>query len=456
MYTGRMDLPASNIVSPSVFTRIKSFRHFAPRAMAQTSISVANFVQIQVAARVLETHEFGLLSLILAVNAGMFLALYAPVCEGINRFLHDARRNSQMRDFHHSVAIVLAAAIAITVLAGGTMIVADWVGALRISALPSLLIVSGTGYIVAYGIAGVAAGYYSVQRRYYFWLAFGFAIPALTAVITGISSIVTRPGPLLFIACQCAITTMLIVAASVPHRKSLAQICSSLVHRHKLPVTATALLGFIWVFPFLTLGRFIFTFADRFAVANFFTLAEVGTYGYMYILTTTVVGAVSTIYYAATYLRAVEQHAHAASANEAHAIVLRFTRISLLFPLCFVPLLALYFLWDQRIATIVLGAHAVIPPHCLPLLLAASGLYFGSEQLSLTGYLLHRVRAFLIIRWIFAAMLIAGLLFFHSSLYQVSLVMILANIAHFVAALTAALVLSAKGPALQHFEPFKA
>jgi O-antigen/teichoic acid export membrane protein len=450
-----MDPPVSNTTTPSQWSRFLSIRHFAPRAFGQALISIANFVQIQVAARLLKTEDFGLLSLILALNAGIYLAFFAPTCEGISRFLHQTIRDNQQDDLLRTIALAVGAAMAITLFGGVVFLVAQQLGMMKPMPIGKLLAAGAVAYFMAYGTAGVAASYFAVLRRYDYWLVFGFGIPAASAAVTWLTSRFTLPSPLLFIAAQCVISALLFLFVC-GKRMQNGGLALQLIDRHLgIPPITFAFIGFVWPFPFLTLGRFLFTFSDRFAVAHFFSLKDVGSYGYMYTLTTTLVGAASTIYYAATYLRAVEQHAHAASASEAHAIVQRFTKISLLFPICFAPLLALYLPWDQRIATIVLGAHAVIPPHCLPLLLTASALYFGSEQLSLTGYLLHRVHIFLVIRWIFAVMLVASLLFFHATLYEVSLVMALANMVHFVAVLTTAMVISKKGPAPRHFEPVK-
>jgi O-antigen/teichoic acid export membrane protein len=189
---------------------------------------------------------------------------------------------------------------------------------------------------------------------------------------------------------------------------------------------------FAWSLPLLSLSGYAFMYGDRIMVAKYFPLREVGQYSYMFVLTTSVVVAAYSVYGTATYLYAVERFATVKSHDDLSRAAAHHIRLSLLFPVSFLPLVAIYSLFDQQIVRFLFGQAASVPPGCLSLLLLSSALNYGSQQLSSVSLLMKYQQRFLAPRWVLIAVFFVGLSVYHPSLYGVSVFVLCINIVQFL------------------------
>jgi O-antigen/teichoic acid export membrane protein len=179
--------------------------------------------------------------------------------------------------------------------------------------------------------------------------------------------------------------------------------------------------------PFLSLSAYAFMFGDRIMVAEFFSLHEVGQYSYMFVLTTSVVVFAHSVYATATYLNAIEELSIARRPEDQSRTIRHFIRLSLIFPLCFVPLVWVYSLFDEQIVKFLFGQTATVPSGCLSLLLLSASLNYGAQLLSNVGNLLKCQQRFIAPRWTLVGFFFAGLAIYHPSLYGVSVLVLCVN-----------------------------
>jgi hypothetical protein len=198
-------------------------------------------------------------------------------------------------------------------------------------------------------------------------------------------------------------------------------------HRKSETAFTVSFMKYIWTIPPLSLSAYVFMFGDRIMVARFFPLREVGQYSYMFILTTSVVVSAYGIYATATYLHAVEQLSVARAQQEQSRLIRSFIRLSLLFPILFLPLVLLYSLFDQDIVRFLFGSSASVPKGCLPVLLLSAVLNYGAQQISIVGYLLKCQQKFVLPRWAMISVLVASVAVYHPSLYDVCIVVLSVN-----------------------------
>jgi len=405
---------------------------YGTRASIQAAAAIANFVLSQAAARVLGVGEFGLYSLVLAGNALVLVLCFQPITDGINRFLDEAVREGQRDELQRAaVSLMFIAAGTVSAVYVCALVFAKYFGLLP-AGITFVIACGALAYILVISFGAVAVTYFNAKRSFGWYFFTGCVPPLARALrIFALNGLIPTTT-FSVIAIQLFVWTLsfgIVLSIRVPRMRALVK--SLIRPPEALEATvASAFIGYISSLPLLSLATYVFMFGDRVLVAQFFTLREVGQYSYMFLLTTSVVVAVYSIYATATYLKAIEQMSLEQTPAHRSRVTLQFVRLSLAFPLYFLPLLVIYMFFDQEIVRFVFGPAAFVPSGCLALLLISAALNYGAHQLSMVGYLLKHQQRFAGPRWALIGLLIVALTLYHPSLYAVSGVVLSINAAH--------------------------
>ena len=407
---------------------------YGVRAGIQIALAIANFVLIQGVARILDTTQFGLYSLVLTANGLVLVLCFQPITDGTNRFLREAIRDRHGAEFRRVIArLLLAAAALVSVLYGATLIVSTQFPLIDFDVTISALFVL-LAYTLLSSFGVVAIAYFNVSAKYgwCFFVACGAPVASLMLIAT-----VARFTPVdafSVIAIQAAVWAVILGFVCFTRLPLMRAVAASLV-RPASPseiVFTAKFMKFAWSLPLLSLSGYALMYGDRIMVAKYFPLREVGQYSYMFVLTTGVVVGAFSVYGTATYLRAVERFAAVKSRDDLSRAVADHIRLSLIFPVSFLPLVVIYSLFDQQIVRFLFGQAASVPPGCLPLLLLSSALNYGSQQLSSVSLLMKYQQRFLAPRWVLIAFFFIGLSVYHPSLYSVSVFVLCINVIQFL------------------------
>jgi O-antigen/teichoic acid export membrane protein len=410
------------------------FSRYGTRALIQTAIAIANFVLLQVLARILDTAEFGLYSLVLSANALVLLLFFQPITDGINRFRLDATRAGHHAEFRRAVVRLMLSAAALVCASYLLIFGINREFPLLPRNWPASVACVTLIYFLLSSFGAVAITYFNAGARYgwcFFVACFAPAASAWLVIVLGRFEIADT---FTVIAVQSVVWAAILAIVAGARLRQLREIAESFMHPRRPAERAftSGFMKFVWSIPPLSLAAYAFMFGDRIMVAKFFPLREVGQYSYMFVLTTSVVAAAYSIFATSTYLHAIEQLSRSEAPRDEIRTIRNFIRVSLLFPVSFAPLIAIYEMFDQKLVRFLFGSAASVPPGCLALLLIAATLNYGAQQVSIAGNLLKRQQTFILPRWVLIGCLFSALAVYHPSLYGVSVVVLCVNAGQFV------------------------
>lgn len=406
-------------------------RNYGARAICQVLVAIANFAIVQVAGRVLPVAEFGRYALALAVNGFVMLTLFQPITESLNRFVSEAGRAGRRAELQRCVARLTLGASAVTVIA--YLVITAIVTSLGLfkDQITGGLAIIALVFFVTYSLVTVASVYFNAAGRLISYLATAAGGPTIgSALIVGlIATGQLRASAADALLAQCAGLFVVLTLVGLTRARTLAGIVERLKRRPNAEERElqSAFIRFASSIPFLAFASFVSLYGDRIAVARFFDLTRVGQYSYMFVLTMNIVNAGFGIYSASTFLRAAEELSHAEGTKRRIRAVNKFFWLSIVFPLCFVPLVSLYMVWDQEIVHLIFGAKAHVPHGLLPLAMIGAAFFGGGMQLSQVANLLKRQHELVIVRWGVVALMIAAMIAYHPSLYGICLDLVVAN-----------------------------
>jgi len=179
----------------------------------------------------------------------------------------------------------------------------DFLGALpRDTTVTTLLAILAYFILSSYG--AIATTYFNAAGKYGWCLFISCATPAVSAILILLFDRIVSTSVFAVIFIQLiAWGAALSIALSVRLNRTMEIVRN--FFRASRPREAEFTSIFVqfasYALP-LTLAGFFFTFADRFMIARFFSLSDVGRYSYAFFLTTSVVVAANSVYATATDL----------------------------------------------------------------------------------------------------------------------------------------------------------
>jgi O-antigen/teichoic acid export membrane protein len=419
---------------PFLRSRITNgLKNYGPRLSIQISIAIANFIVVQVCARILDTKEFGAYSLLLAVNGFALLFFFQPITEGINRFLREALASGRREEFQRivarlafisTIALVAACAFALVYLWG-----TNWAHG---HIVPSLAFV-GPAYFITYCLAAVLTVYFNAKASYRANVALGVGLPLLGSLIAIIATRVL-PASSAVVTGALALTYATGVGATVAVRYRSAKTALVGILRRDSEEERKLqrhYLSFMWSLPFLSLAGYASMYGDRLLVGSFFPLTTVGQYAYMFVLTMNIVLASFNGYSASTFLHAMDKIGYATNAHARNRAAWIFFLLSAVFPVLFLPLILVYWVSPDQVVHIVFGSHATVPAGCLAILMSSAALFGGGMQMSLVGNLTKRQHTLIVPRWIILSGTLGAIVLNHPNIRAVCLTLLAGNLAFY-------------------------
>jgi O-antigen/teichoic acid export membrane protein len=401
-------------------------------------VPIANFLSVSIIGRFLPVAAFGLFSLVFAVNGGITAILTQPLAEGIARFHNDAIREDR-HDYLLRTAAVFVTGLAalITSAYAVALLLEHSVPRLGGTGIPVAVQWAALPYFLFYMVFSIISTYLNIKQAFTLYLVVAAGTPLLATVIVAVAGLAKHATAELAIAAQAiAIAAFLIPFFLTRFQRAVAM--GRAIIRAPLSAEKDFMAGF-WRYgaPQLlaAVATYVSLFGDRFVVVNYFNLADVGRYSYLFTLTMSIFVALGNAYAGATYYRALEAHAHAEPGRDKHRVLMHFFLMSVMVPILFLPLLILYQLADRNFVMLVFGAHASVPAGCLPIMAISAALFAGAQQLSLVANLLKRQSVLVIPRWTMGFALIGGMVLFHGSIKEICLVAAIVNALNFMVVL---------------------
>ena len=371
--------------------------------VAQLTSVAAQAIMLKLVASVLPIDEFGRFALALAIGGVVNLLLAGPLLGSASRLYADARDEQRLGDYVHAVMLVSAAILAIVVII-----------ALLVVILPSGLLPAGSSQtlIISALTLGTAAALVDLitvmsnaalrhRRAATLLIAGGLArlVGAAGAATVGLRS---AESVALFIALTLGVTGLISVATTGVLTMNDYPRGSNLDTRKYVRSFIVYMVPFIlWAPP-----AYIITFGDRWLLAQTSNVATVGLYAAMSAATSSVAGFASS-----AVSRVVEPTAFALAGDarnlrqreRAHQVVDVGT---LALAAILLPLVVVYAAWPDSVIAAFTSARYTAQSGSLSFLMLAATL-FAASQLQIThGLVAKRPSAYLLPKWVHAAILL--------------------------------------------------